>query len=114
MFTASRISRIILALAALALAATIAVAVPPSAAAAAQWQSYETDGDRWRTCDPGRRLQRLCRAGLVRRRQRLPLGHSPLQHPWRRRLHEEIAFDMDENNVPEYLMQDVDQRTGFE
>lgn len=115
MLTASRLSRIILAFAALALAATLAVAVPPSASAAAQWQSHQTDADRCAdvsTLDADFNgyaeqawfdLDNDCR--------------------WDTRLyntrgvdnfHEEITFDMDENGVPEYLMQDVDQRVGFE
>lgn len=115
MFTASRISRIILALAALALAATVAVALPPAAAAAAQWQSYETDGDRcWDVSTLDADFNGYAEQAWF---------DVDNDCRWDTRLyntrggdnfHEEISFDMDENSVPEYLMQDVDQRAGFE
>ncbi len=113
MFIASRLSRIALPIFVLAVAAT--VARPPSAAAAAQWQLHQTDTDR---CWDAMTLDADFN------------GYS--EHVWidydndcRWDSHfyntrfgdnflEELSFDMEENGVPEYVMQDVDQRVGYE
>jgi hypothetical protein len=115
MFTASRLSRIALALAAVAAAATVAVVAPPSAAAAAQWQLHQTDTDRcWdaMTLDADFNgydeqvwfdFDNDCRWDT---------------HVYNTRFgdnfYEELSFDLNENGAPEYVLQDVDQRVGFE
>ncbi len=115
MFTASRLSRIALALVALVVAGTVAAALPPSAAAAAQWQSYQLDGDRcWDAsildADFNGHAEQVwfdldndCRWDTRQYNTR-----------YADNFHEEISYDLDENGVPEYVIQDIDQRVGFE
>lgn len=115
MFIASRLSRIALALLVLAVAATVAVALPASAAAAAQWQLHQTDTDRcWDVMTLDADFNGYSEQAWF---------DVDNDCRWDTRLYntrggdnfaEELSFDMDENGVPEYLMQDVDQRVGFE
>jgi hypothetical protein len=115
MFTASRLSSTIVALLALALAATIAAALPPSAAAAAQWQSSQTDGDR---CWDASTLDADFNGYAEQIWFDLDNDCRWDTHQYNTRyadnFHEEVSYDMDENGVPEYVIQDIDQRVGFE
>ncbi|MEJ7567272.1 MAG: hypothetical protein WKF41_03305 [Gaiellaceae bacterium] len=118
MFTASRPMRfrtIVLALVAFAAAGTIAAALPPSAAAAARWQPQQLDADRcWDaiTLDADFNdypeqiwydLDNDCRWDT---RQYDTNGGDAF--------HEELSYDMNENGVPEFVLQDIDQRVGYE
>jgi len=115
MFTTSRLSSIALAVVTLAVAGTVAVAAPPSAAAGARWQLQQLDGDRcWdsTTLDADFNgfdeqvwfdLDNDCRWDT---HQYSTKGGDDF--------HEQLSYDMNENGVPEYVLQDVDQRVGFD
>ncbi|MBA3330855.1 MAG: hypothetical protein H0T39_08305 [Actinobacteria bacterium] len=103
------------ALVTLAVAGTVAVALPPSAAAAAQWQLQQLDADRcWDSMTLDADFNGIaeqvwfdvdndCRWDT---RQYNTRGGDAF--------HEELSYDMNENGVPEYLLQDIDQRVGYE
>ena len=114
MFTASRL-RIALAFVALAVAGAVAVALPPSVAAAAQWQMHQTDRDR---CWDASTLD----ADFNGYAEQVWFDFDN-DCRWDTRVYntrgsdafyEELSFDMNENGAPEYVLQDVDQRVGFE
>jgi len=119
MSTTSRLMRFpgiaLAALVTLAVAGTVAVALPPSAAAAAQWQLQQLDADRcWDSMTLDADFNGIaeqvwfdvdndCRWDT---RQYNTRGGDAF--------HEELSYDMNENGVPEYLLQDIDQRVGYE
>lgn len=115
MFTASRLTNIILALLALAVAGTVAVSLPPSAAAAAQWRLHQLDRDRcWDAAtidadfngnseDARFDIDNDCRWDT---RLWNSLGGDGFA--------ESLTFDMDENGRWEYWLADNDQREGFD
>ena len=118
MSTASRLMRfrsIALALLALAMAGTVAAVLPPSAAAAAQWQLHQTDRDR---CWDASSLDADFNGNAEQIWFDLDNDCRWDTHQYNTRFgdnfHEEVSYDMNENGVPEFVLQDIDQRVGYE